>query len=91
MKLIDLLRVLFDMQNTEIVLCDKQNKEIERMSRMDFVYNREKQQDSDLSHFEVIGVKTQIIQTEEIAYFMDTEARIMLAVKTIIGVRKVEE
>ena len=85
MKLIDLLRVLVDMVNTEIVICDSHNKEIERINRM-FL-----RQDSDVLQFEVICVRTQVIQTKEIGYFMGTEASITLGVKTMIGVRKVEE
>lgn len=85
MKLIDLLRVLVNEQNTEIVICDKDRKPIESKNIMDL------RQDSDVLQFEVLGVRTKVVQTKEIGYLLGTEASITLGVKTTIAVKKVEE
>ena len=84
MKLIELLRVLVNEQNTEIVVYDKDEKLIETKSIMDL------RQDSSELQFEVLGVRTKVIQTQGIGYMMGTEASITLGTKTTIGVKKVE-
>lgn len=84
MTLYDLLCVYRNYNDLEVIVVDKDNNTIETINGDKVLFSENRA----LLKIEVLGMRAYPIQSEENAYFMDNEMRMMVRAKVKVWVRQ---